>query len=279
VEENTVGADFFRTFGIPLIAGRSFDPSDTPTSRKVAIVNRSLVKKFFPDRDPIGTTFEAGTNHPYLVEIVGVCADARYNSLRDSPQPTAFLPFTQKAGGWIEPTFAVATSLAGETLLPSVRNAVASVDRNVPVLDVRTQDEQIAASLQQPRIFADMTAAFGVLALVLASVGIYGLMAYSVSRRTNEIGIRMALGAQPRRVLRMVLAEASALVALGVAAGLGGALALARLIGTMLYGLKPWDPATFAAAGALLILVALAASWIPARRAVAVDPMKALRHE
>ena len=186
---------------------------------------------------------------------------------------------TQRGGGLTEPNFAVATSLAGEAILPSLRAAVASVDRNVPVLDVRTQDEQIAASLQRERIFADLTGGFGVLALVLASIGIYGLMAYSVSRRTNEIGIRMALGAQPRRVLRMVLGEASWMVGIGVVAGIAGALALGRVIATMLYGLKPWDPATFALAGALLILVALGASWIPARRAAGVDPMKALRHE
>jgi predicted permease len=279
VEENTVGDDFFRTFGIPLIAGRTFNPSDTATSRKVAIVNQSLVRRFFSDRNPIGTTFEAGWNRPYLVQIVGVCADAKFNSLRDKPQPTAFLPFTQRVSGWTEPNFAVATNLAGEAILPSLRDAVASVDRNVAVLDVRTQDEQIAASLQQPRIFADMTAAFGVLALLLASIGIYGIMAYAVSRRTSEIGIRMALGAQPYRVLRMVLSEASWIVLLGVLTGLAGALALGRLIASMLYGLKPWDPITFALAAALLILVALAAAWIPAHRAASVDPMKALRHE
>jgi ABC-type antimicrobial peptide transport system permease subunit len=153
------------------------------------------------------------------------------------------------------------------------------VDRNVPLLDVRTQDEQIAASLQHERIFADLTGGFGILALVLASIGIYGIMAYSVSRRTNEIGIRMALGAQPQRVLRMVLGEASWIVVIGVIAGLAGALALGRLIASMLYGLKPWDPATFAIASTLLILVAVGASWIPARRAAGVDPMKALRHE
>ncbi|HVT99873.1 MAG TPA: ABC transporter permease, partial [Acidobacteriaceae bacterium] len=279
VEENTVGNGFFTTFGIPLIAGRSFNPEDTPASRKVAIINQSLARKFFSDRNPVGTTFTAGWNHPYLVQIVGVCADAKYNSLRDKPEPTVYLPLAQRAGGLTEPTFAIATSLAGESILPSVRDAVASVDRNVPVLDVRTQDEQIAASLQQPKIFAGMTTGFGVLALLLASIGIYGIMAYSVSRRTNEIGIRMALGAERGRVLRMVVGEAFWMVAIGIAAGLAAALTLGRLIGSMLYGLKPWDPATYALSGALLILVALAATWIPAHRAAGVDPMKALRHE
>jgi predicted permease len=279
VLENTVGDDFFRTFGIPVVAGRGFNQGDTPTSRRVIVVNESVVKKFFPDRNPIGTTVYAGWNRPFPVEIVGVCADAKYDSVREGVQPTAYMPYTQRTLGLTEPNFAVATNLAGETILPPVRAAVASVDRNVPLLDVRTQDEQIAASLQHERIFADLTGGFGILALVLASIGIYGIMAYSVSRRTNEIGIRMALGAQPRRVLQMVLGEASWMVVIGVIAGLAAALALGRLIASMLYGLKPWDPATFAIASTLLILVAVGASWIPARRAAGVDPMKALRHE
>jgi ABC-type antimicrobial peptide transport system permease subunit len=149
----------------------------------------------------------------------------------------------------------------------------------LPVLDVRTQDEQIAASLQQPRIFAELTAGFGALALVLACIGIYGIMAYAVSQRTNEIGIRMALGAEPGRVRRMVVGEASWITLIGVSAGVAGALALSRVVASMLYGLKAWDPATLVVAATLLVFVALGASWIPARRAAGVDPMRALRHE
>src|SRR6185437_8754132 len=192
---------------------------------------------------------------------------------------TAYAPYTQRGVGLNQATFAVATGLPGDAILPSLRDAVASVARNLPVLDVRTQDEQIAANLRQPRLFADLTGAFGVLALVLACIGIYGITAYSVSQRTNEIGIRMALGAEPARVLRMVLREASWLGILGVVAGLAGALALGRVIGAMLNGLKPWDPATLAASAVLLLAVALAAGWVPARRAAGVDPMRALRHE
>ena len=279
VLENTVGDDFFRTFGIRILSGRGFNRGDTPTSRKVIVVNESVVKKFFPDRNPIGTTVYAGWNRPYPVEIVGVCADAKYNAVRERVQPTAYMPYSQRAGGLTELNFAVSTSLAGETILPSVREAIASLDRDVPVLDVRTQDQQIAASLQQSRIFAELTAGFGLLALFLGCIGIYGITAYSVSRRTNEIGIRMALGAQRGRVQRMVLGEASWIAGIGVVAGLGGAVALGRLIASMLYGLKAWDPATLAGAAALLALVALAASWLPARRAAKLDPMKALRHE
>ena len=274
-----VGRDFFRTFTIPIVAGRPFNEGDTATSHKVIVVNESLVKKFFGNRNPVGTTVEIGWNHPYPAQIVGVCADTKYYSMRASVQPTAYAPYTQRGVGLNQATFAVATGLPGDAILPSLRDAVASVDRNLPVLDVRTQDEQIAANLRQPRLFADLTGAFGVLALVLACVGIYGITAYSVSQRTNEIGIRMALGAEPARVLRMVLREASWLGILGVVAGLAGALALGRVIGAMLYGLKPWDPATLAASAVLLLAVALAAGWVPARRAAGVDPMRALRHE
>jgi ABC-type antimicrobial peptide transport system permease subunit len=157
--------------------------------------------------------------------------------------------------------------------------AVMTVDKNLPLLDVRTQKEQIDSTMREQQVLAELTGAFGVLALVLASIGIYGIMAYSVSRRTNEIGIRIALGAQPGQVQRMVLGEASWMVVIGVFVGMGGALALGRVIASMLYGLKGWDPATFAVSSVLLIAVALGASWIPARRAAGVDPMRALRHE
>ena len=276
---NEVGADFFSTYGIPIRTGRGFDRSDTETSRKVAVVNESLAKTYFPGVDPVGRTFETGWHEPETIQIVGVCADARYYRVRKEVEPTYYAPYWQNSHGIHDPTFTIATRLPTQALLPSLRNAVASVDRNLPILDVRTQDEQIAASLGQPRIFAELTGGFGVLALVLASIGIYGIMAYSVSRRTNEIGIRMALGAEPARVVRMVLGEASWMVLIGVVAGMAGALALGHLIASMLYGLKAWDPTTFIAASALLIVVAVAASWLPARRAAGVDPMKALRHE
>jgi predicted permease len=276
---NSVGSHFFSTFWIPIISGRGFDASDTRTSRKVAVVNESLAKKYFPNVNPVGRTFGTGWREPITIEIVGVCGDAKYYRMRQEPEPTFYAPYWQSDHGIKDATFAIATHVEGQALLPSLRDAVAAVDRNLPLLDVRTQDEQIAANLQQERIFANLTGGFGVLALVLACIGIYGIMAYSVSRRTNEIGIRMALGAQPARVLRMVLREASWMVAIGVAAGVGAALALGRVIASMLYGVKSWDLATYALSSGLLILVALGASWIPARRAAGVDPMRALRHE
>jgi predicted permease len=276
---NDVGNDFFTTFRIPILAGRGFNAGDTATSRKVAVISEQLTRKYFPNLNPVGRTFQTNGTPPATIEIVGVCADAKYYTLKKDSEPTYYAPYSQASNGISEATFAVSTRLPGQTLLPSLREAVRSVDTSLPMLDVRTQDEQIAATLQHEQIFANLTGGFGVLALVLACIGIYGIMAYSVSRRTNEIGIRMTLGAQPSRVLRMVLGEASWLAAAGILVGLGAALALGRLVASLLYGLKFWDPVTLVVATTLLSAVALTASWIPARRAAAVDPMRALRHE
>jgi predicted permease len=243
------------------------------------VVNERLAKKYFPHLNPIGRTFEAGYHDPIRIEIIGVCGDAKYDRVRKDPDPTYYAPYWQNKNGVPQATFALATRLDGKTLAPALRQAVQSVDRNLPLLDMRTQDEQIAASMQQERIFADLTAAFGALALVLACIGIYGIMAWMVSRRMQEIGIRIALGARSEQVQGMVLREAAWMTLLGVAAGVGGALALGRVVASLLYGLKPWDPATFAVSATVLVLVALAASWIPARRAAGVDPIRALRHE
>ena len=279
VQMDDVGRDFFATYQIPIVAGRGFDLTDTRTSRKVAVVNESLAKKYFPNVDPVGRTFEDGFRNPTQITIVGVCADAKYSHLRENPEPTFYIPYWEEGDGLGWANYAVKTRMANAALAPLLRNAVAAVDSNLPVLGIHTQNAQIAATVQNERIIASLTAGFGVLALVLASIGIYGILAYSVSRRSSEIGIRMALGAQPGMVLRMVLREAAWMALIGVVAGLGAALGMGRLIASMLYGLKPWDPVTLAAAALILTAVALGASWIPARRASTVDPMQALRHE
>jgi predicted permease len=279
VLSNDVGGSFFSTYRIPIVAGRGFDGSDTETSRKVAVVNESLAKKYFPHLNPVGRTFETGFRDPVRIEIIGICGDAKYDHVRKDPEPTYYAPYRQNKNGLPQPTFALATRLDAKTLTPALRQAVQSVDRNLPLLDIRTQEEQIAASMQHERIFANLTAAFGVLALILACIGIYGIMAWMVSRRMQEIGIRIALGARSEQVQGMVLREAAWMTLWGVAAGVCGALALGRVVASLLYGLKPWDPATFAVSATVLILVALAAGWIPARRAAGVDPIRALRHE
>jgi len=276
---NRVGAHFFETFGIPIIAGRVFTMQDAPNSPKVAIVNQSLAQKYFPNANPIGKTFQTGGRHPFTVEIVGVCGDARYYRVRKEVQPTFYTPYWQVDEGVHDATFAISTQLDGHALLPSLRDAIRQIDTNLPMLDVRTQDEQIAANLRQERIFAVLSSGFGVLALALACVGIYGIMAYSVANRRNEIGIRLALGAQPGQVRAMILRESTWLSIAGIVAGVGTALFLTRLVKSMLYGIQPNDPLTISCGVLLLLAVALAASWIPARRAARVQPMEALRHE
>ncbi len=276
---NVVGTGFFRIMGIPIITGRSFGPQDTATSQKVAIINKALAKKRFPNVNPVGRRFQTDDEGKHeWVEIVGVCADTRYANLRDASPPQFFMPYVQQqqVGAM---TYAIRTTFSAAELAPALRNVVQQSDRDLPIIDLRTQREQIDANMQMERAFAALTSGFGVLALALACVGIYGIMAYSVAQRTNEIGIRLALGAQPGQVRSMILRESTWLTLAGVTAGVAGALGCTRLIRSMLYGVAPDDPATLIAGMALLLAIAIVATWIPARRAAAVQPMNALRHE
>jgi len=281
---NAVGAGFFKTMGIPIIAGREFDARDTATSPKVAVISQALARKAFPGMNPVGRHFLAHW-HPRegkqgdLVEVVGVCADTRYWTLKQDLVAIFFEPYVQASNLDYGATYEIRTRQNAASLAPALRKAVQSIDPDLPLMDVRTQREQIDATMQQERIFAALTAGFGVLALALACVGVYGVMAYSVARRTNEIGIRLALGALPQRVLAMVLGEASWLGLFGIGSGLAIALVLTRLVRSLLYGLQPQDLSSLAGAAMLLAFVSLAASWIPARRAAGVQPMEALRHE
>ncbi len=280
-DDNAVNDDFFAALHIPILAGRGFNQSDTDTSQKVAVVNQALVKQFFPNESPVGRTFQTSDtqDHKLLVTIVGVCADTRYDDLRKDPPPTFFMSYRQASDISWGMTFEIKAKPSRAAITPLLREAVRSVDRDLPLTDVRTQDEQIDDLLRQERMFATLTGSFGVLALVLACIGIYGIMSYNVARRTNEIGIRLALGAKTQQVLTMVLREASWLAAGGVVVGLAAGLALVRLIRTMLYGMKPWDPVSIAIAAGLLLGVSLIAGYVPARRASKVQPIEALRHE
>jgi predicted permease len=276
-----VGTDFTSVMKIPMVAGRRFTSQDTETSPRVAIVNQALARKFFAHQNPIGRRFSRG-RHPdkdtKWVQIIGVCADTRYASLRSDPPPLYFDLYRQQTdvAGL---TYIVRTSMKPEAIVPSLRAAVQGIDSDLPLMDVRTQQQQIDANLQQERMFASLTSGFGLLALTLACVGVYGIMAYTVVQRTNEIGIRLALGAKRRQVRGMVLREAGWLAGLGVASGLFVALGLGRLIRSMLYSVQPADPVALALAGCLLLLVALIAGWLPALRASRVEPMEALRNE
>jgi predicted permease len=278
IDFNVVGNSFFATMGMQMIAGRAFSQQDTATSPKVAVINQSLARKRFPNVSPIGKEFKTGDDAAGWFRIVGICADSRYSNLRDDPPPQFFLLYRQQSdpGGM---NYAVRTRLKPAVLVPALRQVVERVDRDLPIVDIRTQQEQIDSTMQTERIFASLTAGFGLLALALACVGIYGIMAYSVANRNNEIGIRLALGAQPGQVRGMILRESTWLAIVGIVVGVGAALGLTRLVKSMLYGIQPDDPLTMAGGVLILLAVALAASWIPARRAAGVQPMEALRHE
>jgi predicted permease len=282
---NAVGMHFFETLGIPMIAGRAFDAGDTATSPKVGIINQSLAKTRFPNQNPIGRRFSVEiyggygdvlTNRP--IEIVGICADTLHADLNRQAPPQFFVPYIQQTS-IRRLTYEIRTRTRPEAIVPALRRVLHMADPELPLVHVRTQEEQIDTDLEEERLFVALTSGFGMLALVLASVGIYGVMAYSVAQRTNEIGIRLALGAIPRQVLGMVLREASWLSAAGIAAGVCASLLLSRLVKSMLFGIAPYDPATLWGAILLLLTVALAASWIPARRAARVQPMEALRRD
>ncbi len=275
---NVVGNAFFTTMGIPIVAGRGFGPQDTATSPKVGIINQALARKRFPNQDPIGRRFRADNQNSDWIQIVGICADTRLLNLRDQPPPQFFLPYLQQSavGGMV---YQVRTPKNAADLVPALRSVVQSIDPDLPITDIRTQRQQIEAVMQMERLFATLTSGFGVLALALACVGIYGVMAYSVAQRTNEIGIRMALGARPAQLRRMILRESSWITITGIAGGLAAAALLARLVKSMLFGIEPYDPATLMAAAVLLVAVATAATWIPARRAAKVEPVQALRYE
>jgi predicted permease len=279
VQTNHVGVNFFQTMGIPILQGRDFNAQDTPTSPTVAVVNRTLARQFFPNENPIGQTFEADADDVKGgIQIVGIDADTRYADLRSETPPTFYLSYQQTLEA-SRMVVEIRTAEGPDTVLSQVRTTIEALDRDLPLIDVRTMSEQVRATVSAERIFAQLTSAFAALALVLACIGIYGIMAYTVARRTGEIGIRMALGAQAGRVLTMVLREVSWLALAGISMGIGGALWLSHFLSAMLYGLKPSDPLTLASAASLLMVVAILAGFGPARRASRVDPIRALRHD
>jgi predicted permease len=264
---------------MPLLHGRGLNPQDDQRAPKVAVINQALARRFFKDDNPIGKRFdfeapELGAN----VEIVGVVKDAKYAGLRQDNPPTVFAPYLQQASH-SDMNFAVRTVDAPATMIPAVREAVRQIDKNLPLSDVKTQSGQIEESVTRERGFARLTTFFSLLALLLASIGLYGVIAHSVAQRTREIGVRMALGARPLGVSRLVIRQGMSLVAIGAMAGLLIAYNISRVVESMLYGVTPNDALTFAGVVVLLLAAALLACYIPARRATRVDPLTALRHD
>jgi predicted permease len=278
VSNNIVGPDYFMTMGIPLVQGRGFGPQDTDNSQKVAVISETMAQRFFSNRSPLGQRFGiGGPESNNQIEVIGVAKDAKYGDLTEKMRPMAYYPHAQRS----QPldNFVVRFSGAAGSIVPQVRQAITQVNRNLAVDEVVSLADHIGRSLVQQRLVARLASFFGLLALLLVCVGLYGVLSYGVARRTNEIGIRMALGAQSGDVLWLVLREALALVLVGVVIGLLASLAATRTAASLLFNLKPNDPLTITLATLLLIAVAAVAGYLPARRAAQVDPMAALRDE
>jgi predicted permease len=277
-----VRENFFDAMGIPLLLGRTFNAQDDLKAPKVAVVNKTFAEKYLPGVNPIGQRFSMDIARPDPIEIVGLVKDAKYTSQRDEIPATMYRPWLQTPGAINSMTFEVRTTGDPKAFVGAIRQAVRQVEPNLPLNNIKTQIEQADETLSLERLFAKLMSLFGLLAQQLASIGLYGVLAYSVSRRTHEIGIRMALGANRSRMLTMILRQGMTLTLIGVALGLVGAYVLTRYLeslNSMLFGVQPRDPLTFAATAVLLTIVALIACFVPARRATKVDPMVALRYE
>jgi predicted permease len=278
VRWNSVGADYFHVLQVPLPLGRDFTDADSATAPKVAIVNQTFVARYMNGASAVGHHIQIfGKKSPEFT-VVGVAADSRYTGVREDPRPMAYLPYTQVPSvGTMN--VEIRSTRAPESVLGDARRVVRSFGADIPVLQPTTQREQFAETFSSERLFARLSIFFGVLAVLLVITGLYATLAYRVSRRTAEIGVRMAIGARPAQVLWMVLRESLIICAIGAAIGLPAALACSSLLRSMLFGLSASDPLSFVMAVVAVVIIALFASAIPAMRASAVDPMVALRCE
>jgi macrolide transport system ATP-binding/permease protein len=270
----TVDTDYFRTMEIPLVTGRAFSDSDRDGSLPVAMINQSLAAREWPGVNPLGRRFHFADDNTWRT-VVGVVKNANYWTLGESPQPCIYLPLRQNQAGGM--TLYVRTQGDPAGVLPAIQRDVREIDSNIEVSDARTGSVLIGQVLWGPKIGVALLGLFGTLALVLAAIGLYGVMAFAVSRRRREIGVRMALGATPGGVLRLVIGDGMRLVGWGMVFGLAAALALGRSLSDMLFGVSSADPASLASASIVLIIVAVAACYLPARAAARIAPMKALR--
>jgi putative ABC transport system permease protein len=279
VQRNGVGDGFFETLRIPLVAGRTIERRDIRPSAEAVVVDELFARRFFPNQNPLGRRFGLNQKANNRYEIVGVARDSRYNSLRNAARPTVYEPVLPAENGRGPIHFAIRTSMDSARLAEAVRKVVASVDPAVPLTEFHTQTALIDRLLRTERLLGFVSGAFGLVALTLAAIGLGGLLAYAVARRTNEIGVRMALGAAAGDVIRMVLRDSLWMVGIGVLIGLPCAYAIGRVLKTALFRLEPLDPWTATLSFFALLMVALLAAWLPARRAARIDPMTALREE
>jgi predicted permease len=275
-ELDDIAPNFFETLRIPLVSGREFTDTDRKDTKQAAIINEAMAKHFWPDQNAVGKRFhffgETG-----LREVVGIVRNTVVNNIGEEPQPLAYLPLTQDFSPAV--TMQVRTSGRPEAVIASVRGQVQSLDTNLALTNVNTIEELINQGLWAPRVGAALLSVFGALALLLAVVGVYGVLSYSVNQQTREIGIRMAMGAQTGRVLKLVVGQGMRLALVGLVLGLVIAFAAMRVLSTLLFGVSAHDPVIFVGVSLVLLAAAILACYIPARRATKVDPMVALRYE
>ena len=272
-----VSSDFFETLNIPILAGRALNERDTKDSPPVAVFNAAAAREFFGSARALGERFGYRPENRREVEIVGIAGDTKYRTVRDESPPTVYIPFRQAGMGRM--TFEVKTARDPRAMVPEVREAIRALDPNVPLIGVSTQAEQIEDRFRQERAFALLYTLFGTVGMVLAAIGLFGLASYDIVRRTREIGIRLALGAQRSNIMYLVLGDTLRLVAVGLAIGILVTVAASRLVASLLFGVEPTDAASMATAAVLLILVSTIAGYLPARRAARTEPTAALQHE
>jgi putative ABC transport system permease protein len=277
VSMGIVSPDYFRTMGIPLLRGRFFGDHDVESSPTAVIINQSFERRFFPDEDPIGKYLLGGGSQPLKREIIGIVGDIRHNALDTSPAEALYLSSNQRPQ--LAMSVVVRTSIPPSSISTAVRSGVLTIDKDQPIASVQTMEEIVSSSISNQRFTLLLLGLFAAVALALAAIGIYSVMAYTVTQRTGEIGLRMALGAQSRDVLRLVVGQGMTMAVIGIMVGLGGAFALTRVMRSLLFSIGATDPITFIAIPLMLAGVALGACFVPARRATKVDPMVALRYE
>jgi putative ABC transport system permease protein len=272
-----VSASYFETIGIPLLRGRSFTPTDTEGPLWTVVINDSMAREYWGTQNPIGQRLHFG-NATWRT-VIGVVGDVRHEGLDGETKPEMYVPMEQAPNTESGPTIVVRTAFDAGATAAELRGAVSAIDRTIPIDRIETMERLVSGSVAEPRFRTLILAALSMLALMMASIGIYGVMNYLVIQRTREFGIRLAVGATQTDVLRLVLGRATALIGAGTCMGLAGSALLVRLIAKLLFGTAPLDPLTFVAVPILLGTVALAASYLPARRAARVDPMVTLRYE